>query len=102
VLCRGWKDRIKGRDFYDFVWYVGRNIKPNLKHLDTRMRQSGHWNGETITMEVLGRLLSERFAKLDFRGAANEVRVFLHDSREVELWSNAFFIDLAGRLVAAN
>ena len=102
VLCRGWKGRIKGRDFYDFVWYVGRNIKPNLKHLDTRMRQSGHWNGETITMEVLGRLLSERFAKLDFREAANEVRIFLHDSREVELWSNAFFIDLAGRLVAAN
>lgn len=102
VLCRGWKGRIKGRDFYDFVWYVGRYIKPNLKHLDARMRQSGHWKGEPITMEVLGRLLSERFARLDFREAANEVRVFLHDSREVELWSNAFFIDLASRLVAAN
>ena len=30
VLCRGWKSRVKGRDFYDFVWYVGRNIQPNL------------------------------------------------------------------------
>jgi predicted nucleotidyltransferase component of viral defense system len=98
VLCRGWKERIKGRDFYDFVWYVGRNIKPNLKHLDARMRQSGHWKGETITMEVLNRLLNDRFSKLDFNEAANEVRVFLHDSREVELWSNAFFIDLANRL----
>jgi hypothetical protein len=49
-------------------------------------------------MEVLNRLLKDRFSKLDFNEAANEVRVFLHDSREVELWSNAFFIDLANRL----
>jgi hypothetical protein len=65
------------------------------------MRQSGHWKGETITMEVLNRLLKDRFPKLDFNEAANEVRVFLHNSREVELWSNAFFIDLANRLTVA-
>lgn len=45
VLCRGWKSRVKGRDFYDFVWYVGRGIQPNLEHLEVRMRQSGHWEG---------------------------------------------------------
>ncbi len=43
VLCRGWKNRVKGRDFYDFVWYVGRKVAPNLRHLDARMRQSKHW-----------------------------------------------------------
>jgi hypothetical protein len=45
VLCRGWKSRVKGRDFYDFVWYVRRGIQPNLEHLEVRMRQSGHWEG---------------------------------------------------------
>ena len=49
VLCRGWKNRVKGRDFYDFVWYVGRGIAPNLEHLEARMRQSGHWDGGEIT-----------------------------------------------------
>lgn len=98
VLCRKWKNRIKGRDFYDFVWYVGRKITPNLRHLDARMRQSGHWNGELITSDTLNRLLKKRFAELDFREAADEVRVFLQDSREVELWSKEFFVDLASRI----
>lgn len=98
VLCRGWKSRVKGRDFYDFVWYVGRNIQPNLGHLEARMRQSGHWNGGTITKQVLADLLRERFANIDFKQAADEVRVFLPDPRELQLWSREFFDDLADRL----
>jgi predicted nucleotidyltransferase component of viral defense system len=98
VLCRGWKNRIKGRDFYDFVWYVGRKITPNLRHLDARMRQAGHWSGESITSETLTGLLKKRFAEVDFQEAADEVRVFLHDAREVELWSKDFFVDLAARI----
>ncbi len=76
VLCRGWKNRIKGRDFYDFVWYVGRKITPNLRHLEARMRQSGYWSGGSITSETLTRLLKRRFDEVDFREAAEEVRVF--------------------------
>lgn len=98
VLCRGWKSRVKGRDFYDFVWYVGRNIQPNLKHLEARMRQSGHWDGGAITRRVLVDLLRERFAAIDFRQAADEVRVFLPDPRELQLWSREFFDGLAVRL----
>lgn len=100
VLCRGWRKRIKGRDFYDFVWYVGRKITPNLRHLEARMRQSGHWSGEPITSETLTRLLEKRFDEVDFREEAEEVRVFLHDAREVELWSREFFKDLAARVPA--
>lgn len=98
VLCRGWKNRVKGRDFYDFVWYVGRNIAPNLAHLEARMRQSGHWNGGEITRQVLVDLLRERFAAVDYKSAAEEVRVFLPDPRELELWSREFFDGLAVRL----
>jgi predicted nucleotidyltransferase component of viral defense system len=91
VLCRGWKSRVKGRDFYDFVWYVGRNIQPNLEHLEARMRQSGHWDGGAITRQVLADLLRERFSGIDFKQAAEEVRVFLPDPRELQLWSREFF-----------
>jgi predicted nucleotidyltransferase component of viral defense system len=101
VLCRGWKSRIKGRDFYDFVWYVGRQIKPNLVHLEARMRQSGHWDGESITPEILQNLLRERFSSIDFKKAAAEVRIFLSDPRELDLWSQDFFNDLAVRTCAA-
>jgi hypothetical protein len=98
VLCRGWKSRVKGRDFYDFVWYVGRNIQANLVHLEARMRQSGHWNGGEITRQVLVDLLRERFAAVDFKQAADEVRVFLPDPRELQLWSREFFDGLAVRM----
>lgn len=100
VLCRGWKQRVKGRDFYDFVWYVGRKVQPNLKHLDARMRQSGHWEGKPIDGDTLKRLLRERFEAVDFHQAAEEVRVFLPDPRELDLWSPEFFIELAARINA--
>lgn len=98
VLCRGWKNRVKGRDYYDFVWYVGRKVVPNLKHLDARMRQSKYWKGEPLATESLKALLVKRFGEINFREAANEVRVFLQDPREVELWSKEFFVDLANRI----
>jgi len=98
VLCRGWKGRVKGRDYYDFVWYVSRNIQPNLEHLEARMRQSGHWNGEKITRQILVDLLRERFAAVHFDQAAEEVRAFLPDPRELQLWSRDFFDGLAVRM----
>ena len=100
VLCRGWKSRIKGRDFYDFVWYVSRNIRPNLAHLDARMRQTGHWSGEPINARSLKKLLLARFADIDFKKASDEVRIFISAPRELELWSPSFFNDLAERISA--
>ncbi|MFN4942348.1 MAG: nucleotidyl transferase AbiEii/AbiGii toxin family protein [Akkermansiaceae bacterium] len=98
LLCRGWKQRVKGRDFYDFVWYVGRKIQPNLLHLDARMRQSGHWNGKPIDGDILTQMLIERFAAVDVTQAAEDVRVFLQDTRELDLWSSEFFIEIAKRI----
>jgi predicted nucleotidyltransferase component of viral defense system len=100
VLCRGWRSHVKGRDFYDFVWYVGRRIRPNLAHLESRMRQSGHWADGTLDAGALDRLLRERFAVIDFPQAAEEASPFLPDRRELELWSPGFFDDLVDRLAA--
>jgi len=101
VLCRRWNRRIKGRDFYDFVWHVSRTTTPSLEHLDARMRQSSHWDGEPLTRDLLAQLLHKRFAEIDYEQAAEEVRVFLPDPRETELWSREFFDDLAGRLAGS-
>ena len=43
LLCRDWMMRVKGRDFYDFVWYLGRRIRCDVRHLQARMEQTGHW-----------------------------------------------------------
>ena len=45
LLFRKWKNRVKGRDWYDFVWYAADHPQLNLAHLEQRMRQTGHWSG---------------------------------------------------------
>ncbi len=95
VLCRNWKSRVKGRDFYDLVWYVGRRIPLNLAHLEARMRQSGDWSLE-IPLDALGlrKRLEERFASIDFDQAKDDIAPFLKDPRELSLWSESFFMAL--------
>lgn len=95
VLCRNWKSRVKGRDFYDFVWYVARRVPVNLPHLEARMRQSGDWVRELpLTAPALRDRLTERFAAIQFDQAREDIEPFLKDPREVRLWSRDFFAGL--------
>ncbi|MEI8094178.1 MAG: nucleotidyl transferase AbiEii/AbiGii toxin family protein [Spirochaetales bacterium] len=92
VLCRQWKSRVKGRDFYDLLWYLSKSVAPNLVHLENRMRQSGHWDSsESLDRHRLLQLLLERYAQVDFAQAANDARPFVRDQRSLELWSSDFF-----------
>ena len=68
VLRRAWQSgRIKGRDYYDFVWYVGRSTPVRLNHLEQRLRQSNAWiSSEKLSMPVLQNLLQEKFSGCRF------------------------------------
>lgn len=93
ILCRDWEHRVKGRDFYDYVWYLSHNIQLNIAHLESRMRQTGHWSGDReLDREELLRLLEDRFSTLDFKQAKYDVLPFIKDSRVLDLWSKEFFI----------
>lgn len=100
ILYRGWKNRVKGRDFYDFVWFVGRRVPVNLQHLEARIRQSGNSAIGNLDLETLQTLLYERFETVDLTAAADEVRPFLRDTRELSLWSKTFFKELTCRLIS--
>lgn len=92
VLCRGWGNRVKGRDFYDMLWYVGQKVPVYLPYLQAKMVEGGQWNaGEVLTRDALLNLLQGRFEAVDFIGAAAEVSPFLHDAAEVGVWSKEFF-----------
>jgi len=95
VLCRNWKNRVKGRDFFDFIWYLGKRVPCHLAHLQKRMEQTGHWSAdETLDHSALKRLLTERFNTVDFDQARDDVRPFLRDPDALALWSREFFIGL--------
>ena len=98
LLFRDWKSRVKGRDFYDFIWYISRDVPVNLPHLEARIVQSGNRQPEKLELETVQTLLRQRIESIDIRAAAEEVRPFLRDPRELTLWSKDFFIDLVAKL----
>jgi predicted nucleotidyltransferase component of viral defense system len=99
VLCRRWKNRVKGRDWFDLVWYAARHPALHLSHLEQRMRQSGDWKGaRALTVEAFQGMLNEVIDKLDVNQAKKEVEPFLKKPEALALWSRDFFRDVAGRI----
>jgi predicted nucleotidyltransferase component of viral defense system len=97
VLCRGWENRVKGRDFYDFIWYISRNCKLNLAHLEARMIQSGHLT-DTLDLTLLKEMLNERFSQVDFNQAKLDVLPFILNPAELDVWSKDFFVNLISKV----
>ena len=92
ILCRSWGNRVKGRDWYDLVWYAGKDIPVGLKHLESRMKQTGHLEAnELLTEKILKQKLMEKIECTDFNNAAKDVLNFLKDPSSLELWSEEFF-----------
>lgn len=92
ILCRKWKSRVKGRDWYDFAWYVGNYPELNLKHLEERMRQSGDYKEDTeLTKNKFLEMLNNTIGNLDIEKARKEVEPFIDNKILLELWSREFF-----------
>jgi predicted nucleotidyltransferase component of viral defense system len=92
LLYRNWKKRIKGRDFYDYVWYLKNSIPVRLPYLREKAIQSGHATGDDLkTAEQLKAALLERFSNIDFEQAKDDIRPFIKDQRELKVWSRPFF-----------
>jgi len=99
ILYRRWKGRVKGRDWYDLVWYVANYPDLNLYHLEQRMRQTGDWKGDTpLRAEILEELLIKAINDLDVDQARREVEPFVRDPENLAIWSRNFFLDIASRI----
>jgi len=99
VLCRAWGKRVKGRDWYDLVWYVGHNKPVRLKHLENRLKQTGDLAAsESLTEEALKKRLREKIESMDFKSAAKDAKNLLKDPSSLELWSEKFFKVICERI----
>ena len=103
VLCRGWKKRVKGRDWYDFVWFISHHPELHLSHLEKRMRQTGHWKPEKpLSPNEFRSLLEKRIENLDFGMTRQEVEPYVKEPKKLEIWSQEFFMDIATRIKIHN
>ena len=92
VICRAWKSRVKGRDLYDYVFYLSRGASLNTEHLKARLVQSDAWKTEdSFSLNDAKKLLCTRFEEIDYSQAKEDVRPFIKDVSSLNLWSADFF-----------
>ena len=100
VLCRRWKKRVKGRDWYDLVWYISHHPELHLSHLEARMRQTGDWDHHTpLTADALMNLLAQAIQNLNVSQASKEVMSFVKNPEQTTAWSREFFLDISERII---
>jgi len=99
IFCRRWKSRVKGRDWYDLVWYAANHPELGLYHLEQRMRQTGDWKGEApLNPDKFMELLDIAINNLDVDQARKEVEPFVKNPQNLSIRSPEFFHDVASRV----
>lgn len=94
LLCR---DYLKGRDWYDFSWYITQGVTPNLLLLQNALIQYGQWEGQELNIDKdwLVGVLGEKISSIDWKEAASDVERFLKpvEQKSLSLWSERFFMN---------
>ena len=89
VICRAWKNRIKGRDLYDYVFYLSKGTAFNQRHLRARLIDSGYIaEDEECSLDEIRIILRERFDKIDFSQARKDVEPFIRDTSALDIWNS--------------
>lgn len=95
MLYRSWQNRVKGRDWYDFEWYVRNNIPLDFEHFCKRCQQFNPADSTHLTPDIFRNLFKEKIAKTDLNKVKLDVKPFLKTQEEIEIWSTNYFIQLA-------
>ena len=92
VICRGWQSRIKGRDLYDYIFYLSKAVAVNQRHLRARLIDSGYISeNQECTLEEIKTMLKNRFDSIDFLQARKDVEPFIRDTSVLDIWNSEFF-----------
>ena len=101
LLCHRY---VKGRDWYDFLWYVARRTVPDLPLLCNALFQQGPWQGERleVTSDWLLRSLRGKIESIDWKLARDDVQRFLplSEQRGLDSWSLDLFFQQVERMAA--
>lgn len=95
LVFRAWKNRVKGRDWYDFEWYVKHRVPLDFNHLSERILQ---FNGKSVSQDEFMDLLRQRLASTDINMVKADVVPFIRHPKELDIWSNVYFLQLANMI----
>lgn len=98
LLFRKWRNRIKGRDWYDMEWYIRKGVKLDIYHFLQRAKNTGDWQTEDITSGQFLTLLKEKIDAVSFSAIREDVIRFIEDDEKLKLWSPVYFKDLVDKM----
>ncbi|HWB90970.1 MAG TPA: nucleotidyl transferase AbiEii/AbiGii toxin family protein [Puia sp.] len=98
LLFRKWKQRVKGRDWYDLEWYIKKGVPLHVEHFLMRARDTGDWSGPSISEEEIIELLLRKIDSVSLDRVREDIVRFIPDAGVLEIWSPQYFRDLIGRM----
>lgn len=98
LLFRKWKNRVKGRDWYDLEWYVKKGIPLDVNHFLTRAKDTTDWQEDSISPEQILELLSDKIKSVSFSLIKDDVIRFIKNDEALQIWSAQYFKDLIEKI----
>lgn len=95
LLFRNWRNRVKGRDWYDLEWYCRNGSSLDFEHLKEHSLQSGYSGPQEFTKDLCIDLLKRRIESTNIEMVKADVSPFIKNTRELDIWSNDYFLQLA-------
>ena len=93
VIGRGWKKRVKGRDFYDYLWYIKEKVPVNMVYLKNNLEREGIIaQGDDFNLVVLKELLAAKFKSIDYNSAIKDIKNYLLDNSSIPDWNSELFL----------
>lgn len=99
ILCRGWNNRVKGRDLYDYIFFLASDTKVNIELLKNKLIESNYINEkDEFDINELKKILINKFEIIDYTKAVEDVKPFIKNIDNLNLWSKEFFIEITNKL----
>ena len=99
ILCRNYKNNVKGRDYYDFLFYISKRVSPNLTYLRNKLISSGKLNeNDEFNMIILKQMLKERFDTVDYNQIKLDAMRFILKQEDLSFYNKDVFVQMLDKL----
>lgn len=99
ILCRNYKNTVKGRDYYDFLFYVKNRIKPNMNYLKNKLVESGKIKEDIdFNTDVLKAMLKQRFEITNFDQVKKDAMRFVFKNEDLSYYCKELFMQMVDKL----
>lgn len=99
MLFREWRGRVKGRDWYDWLWLTQKKIPFDVNRFAIHMRKAGKLEADGITIEKFQQLVRDKIESVDLESAKADIYPYVSDRDYIDSWSKELFNHTLDRMI---